>query len=104
MFFSYELSYYSNPDSKHQYACNKENINNRNNYDCMKYDVSLHILNYAHILLKSLKVFAVFLKKIHLGASSEMFAMAVSIARRDTSLICSLEKRNKLPLQYHFKY
>lgn len=49
----------------------------------MKYNISLRLLNYAHIIHKSLKVQAELLK----DASAKMFAVTLLIARRDTILM-----------------
>jgi len=74
-------------------------INNRNNR--CEHDVSLRLLNYAHIvhILHSIWTFEELLRW---NASTEMLAVAASIAWCDASLIRFLGKKNKFLLQYSY--
>lgn len=69
----------------------------------MKYEASLRLLNFAHMIQKSRKVRAVLFKNVR--AANEMLAVAASIARRNASLICFLEKESTFLLpHFYFTY
>lgn len=66
----------------------RKNVNDGNDR-CMKYNISLRLLNYAHIIYKSCEVRAELLK----DASTEVFAVTAPVTRRDASLIRFLEEK-----------